>query len=144
MKRKEPEGGFAPDSMEQRLKRFKSIASIQQKVELRNTAESDKENLNSKSNNKKSFRDKLKETNEAFKDNSKKEEATMPQELLKKMMNLTCKASQSNKLPLQNKGSQPAVDDSYVSEERLFPALIYDPTSDVINDYSIKSFIKIS
>ena len=144
MKRKEPEGGFAPDSMEQRLKRFKSIASIQQKVELRNTAESDKENLNSKSNNKKSFRDKLKETNEAFKDNSKKEETTMPQELLKKMMNLTCKASQSNKLPLQNKGSQPAVDDSYVSEERLFPALIYDPTSDVINDYSIKSFIKIS
>ena len=144
MKRKEPEGGFAPESMEQRLKRFKSIASIQQKVELRNTAESDKENLNSKSNNKKSFRDKLKETNEAFKDNSKKEETTMPQELLKKMMNLTCKASQNNKLPLQNKGSQPAVDDSYVSEERLFPALIYDPTSDVINDYSIKSFIKIS
>jgi hypothetical protein len=29
-------------------------------------------------------------------------------------------------------------------EEYLFPALICEPTPDVVNDYSIKSFIKIS
>jgi hypothetical protein len=50
MKRKEPEGGFAVDTMQSSMKRAKKMIEVENSVELRKKAKEDKENVSVKEN----------------------------------------------------------------------------------------------
>lgn len=102
----------------------------------------EKENSDKNEPPKKSFKSFLKESAKENKEKGKSKSNESDAELLLKQMRLNSKLSNSNKTISADSSSTAPVDDS-VLVERLFPALFSDENSDVIKDYSIKSYIKI-
>lgn len=143
MKRKVPEGGFAKDSLQHRMKRAKNISSIESKVELRRKAADDKENKQLNSKPKKSFKDFLYQSRKEEKSLNEESGDKLAPEIMMMKMELNKKKQSSAQKLDQSPARQTAPLDQGVPEHLLFPALNEEKDSEVIRDFSIKSYIKI-
>lgn len=144
MKRSCPDSGHENETLGHKLKRAKNISNIQRKVNMNKKIDLDDIRKNKPESKKKSFMSYIlsqdKKNNSANKENRSSANVKESQDLTQKLMSI--KISQRKKEPSQ-KTDSPKKDMDAVSSNSLFPANILENSTEIIEDYSIKTKMKI-